>query len=75
MEFVRRNDIEKVKSLLSGGVNIEFKAAMNLTPFLLACDVNHQEIALMLLEKGADIQAVSNVLPAPHCSSLLSLVE
>lgn len=61
MEFVRRNDIDKVTTALATGADIEMKGAMNLTPLLLACDVNHQEIAMLLLDKGADIQAVSNV--------------
>ena len=56
---VEQNDIEAVKKLLAAGSNIneqvEVGGAGTMTPLLAACFYRYEEMAKLLISKGADI--------------------
>ncbi|MHC4558517.1 MAG: ankyrin repeat domain-containing protein, partial [Planctomycetota bacterium] len=56
-QAVVSGDIDKVKSLISDGADVNFKNRMGWTPLHTAVRNSRKEIAILLIEKGADISA------------------
>lgn len=56
---VKQNDIEAVKKLLAAGADIneqvEVGGAGSMTPLLAACIYRYEDMAILLISKGADI--------------------
>jgi len=50
----RKSDIEKVKTLLAQGADVNAKSRYGATPLFFACDRSNTEMVKLLLEKGAD---------------------
>jgi hypothetical protein len=58
-------DIEKVKSILSSGVDVNARNTINGTPLHTAVDKQRKEIVQLLLEKNADVNLVNNARQTP----------
>jgi len=54
----RAGDIEKVKSLLAAGANVNEEAPQGWTALHRACENGHTEVARLLIERGADVNAM-----------------
>lgn len=52
---VRKSDLEKVRSLLAAGADVNAKSPYGATPLFFACDRGNVEIVRLLLDKGADV--------------------
>jgi hypothetical protein len=50
----RKGDLEKVKTLLAQGADVNAKSPYGATPLFFACDRSNVEMVKLLLEKGAD---------------------
>ena len=59
-DAVRRNDVEKVRTLLSDGADVKAKNQLGDTPLHAAAEGNAKEAAELLLSKEADVNAVNN---------------
>ncbi|MGY8732999.1 MAG: ankyrin repeat domain-containing protein [Pirellulales bacterium] len=60
-DAARRDDIVAVKQHLAAGTDVNAKAS-NGTPLHLAATFGHKEIAELLIDKGADVNAVGGLL-------------
>ena len=60
-DAARRGDIVAVKQHLAAGTDVNAKAS-NGTPLHLAATFGHKEIAELLIDKGADVNAVGGLL-------------
>lgn len=56
----RKGDIAQVKVLLDKGAAVNAKTRYNQTPLFFACDRGYLEIAKLLIERGADVDAKDN---------------
>jgi ankyrin repeat protein len=67
IEAALEGDAEKIRQLLSGGVNVNVRNAQtypigyewNTTPLMCAADKGHLEVCRILLDAGADVSAAS----------------
>jgi len=57
---VRKNDVESVKALIAGKVNVNAKYRYDRTPLSFASDRGSSEIVKLLLDAGADVNAKDN---------------
>lgn len=57
IEAAKQGELEKVKSLLDGGADINGKDKNGFTALMWASSKGHLEIVKLLLDKGADINA------------------
>lgn len=53
-EAARQGDLEKIKSALAAGVEVDAPTRYGATALFFACDRGHREVVDFLLEKGAD---------------------
>jgi ankyrin repeat protein len=51
---------EMVRLLIARGANFNIKDKNNMTPLIRALNKDQQDIAVILIEKGADIEAVDD---------------
>lgn len=51
----RKSDIEKVKTLLDKGADVNAKSPYGATPLFFACDRSNTEMVKLLLERGAEV--------------------
>jgi len=60
MRAIRNNDVGKVREAIDAGVDINFtKEVSNWTPLMWAASFGHVEIAKLLIDKGANVNAIS----------------
>lgn len=57
LSAVEKNDLQRVKELLRQGADVQVKDAHGATPLLKAARYGYTEIAALLIEKGADVNA------------------
>lgn len=57
-EFIRKGNIEAVKTLIKTGINLEVEDKKGGTPLLLAVKDNKYEIAKLLIKNGADVSFI-----------------
>jgi hypothetical protein len=62
---INSGDIEKVKSILSSGVDVNARNSINGTPLHTAVTKQNKEIVQLLLEKNADVNLVNNARQTP----------
>lgn len=55
LEAARKSDLEKVKSLLAKGANVNAKSPYGVTPLGFACSRGSVEVVKILLDHGADV--------------------
>lgn len=60
-EAIREGNVQKVLSFLSQGISINCRGPYLYTPLLTAAKFNQLEIARLLCEKGADVNAASEI--------------
>ncbi len=58
-EAIGQGDILKVQQLLSQGLDVNCRNRKQMTPLIAAVKYNHFDIARLLCERGADVNAVS----------------
>jgi ankyrin repeat protein len=58
MTAVRRNDVDRVRTLISQGVDVDAVDNNGDAPLVMAAYLGHDEILRLLLEAGADVTAV-----------------
>lgn len=79
VKAVENNDIEKVKSLLAEGINVETKGDQQRSLLLIATYNNNIEIAKVLLEAGANVNTQDAIKDSPFlyagAQGKLELVE
>jgi ankyrin repeat protein len=56
-ETCKEEDVERVKELIEAGADVNMRARYGITPLMVAYD---EKIIRLLVEKGADIEAVDN---------------
>jgi len=56
----RAGDIEKVKSLLAAGANVNEKGPGDRTALHAACENGHTEVARLLVDRGAEVNATTD---------------
>ena len=59
-----KGDFKKTKALIEAGANIEFRH-FERTPLMIACLTGHLEVVKYLVDKGADINAITTELWSP----------
>lgn len=64
-EAARTGDIAKVKTLLDQGVDVNTKNRYGATALSYASDKGHIELARLLIERGADVNAADTFYSAP----------
>src|SRR5262245_23362123 len=57
---IRKNDVESVKALIAGKVNVNAKYRYDRTPLSFATDRGNSAIVKLLLDAGADVNAKDN---------------
>ncbi|WP_188093748.1 ankyrin repeat domain-containing protein [Sulfurimonas xiamenensis] len=62
MSAVRQNQLEKVKTLIANGADVNMKkaGAIEVTPLMVAARYGHTEIMEILIENGADVNVKSD---------------
>ena len=55
-------DLEQVKQLVESGADLEVKNENGQTPLFIAVKQNNLELATFLMEKGADLNAIKELL-------------
>lgn len=70
-EAASRNDTEKIHQLIKQGVDLETRDSQNRTPLMRATYENNLEAATLLIEAGANVNALDDRLdpPLPSCGS------
>ncbi len=63
-------DLESVKTLLASGAGINQTAADGMTPLIVSIVKFNDEVALYLIEKGANVNADEAGFTALHCAAL-----
>ncbi len=64
-EAVKGNDVEKVKTLISEGADVNFRTQVSkTTPLMIACCREFKEITEILIENGADVNDIKD----PHAT-------
>ena len=53
-----RGNIDKIKSLLKKGINIDCRDSFGITPLMKACNEANAEVVEYLIERGADVNTV-----------------
>lgn len=61
LKSVRKGNIQKVKDFLDEGIEVDLRDNRGYTPLMIATDEGHSEIAKILIDAGANINAKSNV--------------
>jgi len=56
-ETCKGNDVERVRELIEAGANVNMREKYGVTPLMVAYD---EKIIRLLVEKGADLEAVDN---------------
>lgn len=56
-ETCKGNDVERVKELIEAGANVNMREKYGVTPLMVAYD---EKIIRLLVEKGADLEAIDN---------------
>ena len=62
LEAARKGNIEAVKQHLAAGTDVNAKSERGATPLHRAATFGHKEIAELLIDKGADVNAVGGLL-------------
>lgn len=58
MKAVQKDDVDRVKTLIAGGANVDELDPNGDAPLVMAAYLGHSEIVKLLLEAGADVTAV-----------------
>lgn len=69
IDAVINKDVERIKSLLEAGVDIEFRDDRGRTALMAATQANAVEIAQILIDAGADVNARDNIQDSPYLLS------
>jgi uncharacterized protein len=72
LDAARQGDLEKVKSLLAAGANIDAKNKYGITPLFYAAWSGHAAIVQLLIEKGANIEIVDTFYRMPALGAAIN---
>ena len=76
LDAARRGELDKLKELLDGGANVNYKDENLMTPIMFATASDHLDIVQELLDRGADVTSVDmNGATALHLAGYLGHVE
>lgn len=70
-EYILEEDLEKLESLINSGYDVNQYFGYGFTPLMIACLINKSESVKLLLELGADINAVD----VNDCTSLMYVAK
>jgi ankyrin repeat protein len=59
-DALKKGDLKKVVALLDSGADVNIRGELNYTPLIMAAKFNQIEIAEVLCDRGADINAVAS---------------
>ena len=63
------DDVTEVRRLLDSGINVERRNFMRQTALMQASGSGRLECAQLLIERGADVNAITVCIPAISCAS------
>lgn len=65
VQLIKKEDSVGVKQLINSGYNLENNIIMGMTPLMFAALLNSTEVAKLLIELGANINAIDNYKQTP----------
>ena len=69
---VTEGDVEKVKKLISEGVDVDIRNSIGQTPLLMASSRGYDEMAEFLISRGADVNATDKYGATPIFGAALN---
>ena len=64
-DAAKEGDLEKAKSLIAEGSDVNVKTGTGTTPLHYAADRGHRDVVELLISKGANVNAVDNMGATP----------